>query len=67
MVEELASAGEVHHDVELVVGLEGVVHLDDEGRVQLSKHLTLIHCVFELIHRENVLLAEHLHSKRASC
>ena len=43
MVPEVSSFHEVEHEVKRVSILEGVVHVDDEGRVELRQQYTFVH------------------------
>lgn len=40
MEEQLTAVKEIHNEVELSIGLEGVVQLNDEGTVDLFQNVT---------------------------
>ena len=59
--EELATSDELHDKVELGVGLEHVLHADEEGVVRLLQDLLLEHRRLDLVVVEDHVLAQGLH------
>ena len=45
MEEQLTAVEEIHNEVELSIGLEGVVQLNDEGTVDLFQNVTFCLCL----------------------
>lgn len=43
VIPEVAAVEEVHHEIEVLSILEGIVHVDYEGVVELCEDLALVH------------------------
>ena len=51
----------LHEEVELLIGLEGVVHVHDEGRGYLGQNLPLVHDLLDAVPRQYIALLDDLH------
>lgn len=61
MVEKFATIQKIHHYVQLILSLKGIVHVYNEGTINFLKNLTLRLGMIYLVPLENVLLPEHFH------
>lgn len=62
--EKLASHAVLHTEIEVVVGLEGVVESHNEGVVGRGENLLLCKRPLDLVSLDHLLLGQHLHGKQ---
>jgi hypothetical protein len=43
MVPEVSSIQQIHHQIQVLSVLESIVHIDQEGVVELGEYLSLVH------------------------
>ena len=61
VITEVASGQHVHYQIQVVSILERVVHIDDEGVVQLCEDLPLVHHRFDAPLRDDACFRHFLH------
>ena len=67
VAEELATLDELHQEVDAVLVLEDVLHVDQEWVVDLPQDVLLQLNVLHLLIFENDILADDLHGKKLFC
>ena len=66
MIVKLSPAHKLKYKIELVLVLEGVLHLDNEVTVQRCEQITLGHNMSDMILTDNQLLANTFHGIKHS-
>ncbi len=61
VISEVATGQHVHHQIQVVSILERVVHVDDEGVVQLCEDLPLVHNRFDAPLSDDACFGHFLH------
>ena len=61
VITEVTPREHVHHQIQVVSILEGVVHVDDEWVVELCEDLPLVHHRFDAPFRDDAGLGHFLH------
>jgi hypothetical protein len=65
--EEFSTCAVVEDKVELLPGLKGHFHTDNEGVINVAKNAALSVRVFDLVALDNIIFSKHFQRIRLSC